>query len=135
MTGIRDRRNSVLATVTGISVAIAGVLVFTRTGLHEAGTADGGTKAAPAAAVRGPGIPPAPGSTQNAPPDPNPGAPTANLKKAANALRLKYKSVTVALLVPAGLGLTNRVDVSLRYGSQGEHITQTYNNQSGNRLL
>jgi len=47
--------------------------------------------------VRGPGIPPAPGSTQNAPPDANPGAPTANLKTVANSLHLHFKSVTVVV--------------------------------------
>ena len=31
---VRDRRTSVLATVTAIIVAVAGVLIFTRTGLQ-----------------------------------------------------------------------------------------------------
>jgi hypothetical protein len=134
-----NRRTSILATVTGISVGVAGVLIFTRPGLPatrdvvpKAATA---TATGPAAGARGPGIPPAPGATQNAPPDANPGAPTANLRTVADALHLNYKSVTVVVTAPPGLGITNRLDVSLRYGDQGEHVTQPYNNSAGNRLV
>jgi hypothetical protein len=132
MNGLKNRRTSILATVTGISVGIAGVLLLTRTPevVFKTDTASNTT-----ADVRGPGIPPAPGATQNAPPDSNHGAPTANLKKVANALHLNYKSVTVVVTAPHGLGLTNRVGIDLRYGSQGEHLAQTYDNRSGNRLL
>ncbi len=132
MNGHTNRGTSILATVTGISVAVAGVLLFTRTPETVVKTT-ASSQTAPG--VRGPGIPPAPGSTQNAPPDANPGAPTANLKTVANSLHLNFKSVTVVVKAPPGLGLTNRVDIDLRYGSQGEHLTQTYDNASGNRLL
>lgn len=133
-----NRRTSILATVTGIRVGLAGVLIFTRPGLPGTPDVDpkaaAATKSVPAVGARGPGIPPAPGSTQNAPPDANPGAPTANLKTVANALHLDYKSVTVVVTAPAGLGITDRLDVSLRFGKEGQHVTQPYDNAAGNRL-
>jgi hypothetical protein len=145
MRGIRYQRNAVLATVTGISVGLAGVLLFARSGTPDdvpraaaatqAGAAATGTGTA--GAVRGPGIPPAPGASQNAPPDPNPGAPTANLKRVAGALQLRHKSVTAVVTLPAGLGVTNRVDVSVLFGNgtQSQRITQAYNNSDGNRFV
>ncbi|HEY2949680.1 MAG TPA: hypothetical protein VGJ53_15005 [Micromonosporaceae bacterium] len=149
MRGIKYQRNAVLATVTGISVGLAGVLLFARSA--PSGTPDDVPRAAAAtqtgaaatrtgtagAAVRGPGIPPAPAASQNAPPDPNPGAPTANLKRVAGALQLRHKSVTAVVTLPAGLGVTNRVDVSVLFGNgaQSQRITQAYNNASGNRFV
>ena len=131
----RNHRTGAVVTATAVAVAVTGALSFGRSDTPEL------VIARPAAAVgtdgnsiRGPGIPPAPGSTQNAPPDPNPGAPTPNIKKVANALHLTNKSVTLVLTVPAGLGLTNRVDVSVGYGTEGKHLTQAYNNESGNRM-
>jgi hypothetical protein len=96
-----------------------------------------GTVPTPGNDVRGPGIPPAPGSSENAPPDPNNGAPTANLKRIANNLHLTYKSVTAVVTLPAGLGVTNRVDVSVLFGTgaQAKRITQSYNNSNGNRIV
>jgi len=138
----RDRRTSVLATVTGVAVAVAGVLLFTRFGLPPT-PGDGRPKAAAATAsastakpgVRGPGIPPAPGGSQNAPPDLNPSGPTANLTRVANALRVSSSSIQVAVFVAAGLNLTARVDISALFGVQGQRVTQTYDNARGNVLV
>jgi hypothetical protein len=139
MNVVRDRRTSVVATITGISIAVAGVLIFTRTdvpGIPPAvPKAAAATNTVPAAGARGPGIPPAPGATQNAPPDANPSAPTSNIHKVADALHLNFKSVTVVVTAPAALGVTNRLDISLRYSNQGQHVTQPYNNSAGNRLV
>jgi hypothetical protein len=135
----------VLATVAGIVVGLAGVLLFVRVG---GSTPDAPSEPTPAAAVmsgsgftgngvRGPGIPPAPGASQNAPPQPDAGAPTANLKRVAGALLLRYRSVSVAVWLPAGLNLTARVDVSVLFdeGGQARRVTQTYDNARGNRFL
>jgi hypothetical protein len=95
------------------------------------------TPRATADTARGPGIPPAPGGSQNAPPNQNPGASTANLKKVAGALHLDRKSVTVVVTLPPGLGVTNRVDVSVDFDERGtsQRITQPYDNTKGNRIL
>ena len=136
----RDRRTSILATVTGISVAVVGVLLVVRTGLP--GTPNG-VVARPAAAekstnsVGGKGIPPTSDYTYSEPPDANP-APTANLKIVKSYLQVKHKSVTVVVALPAGLGITNRVDVSVDFDERGpnhQRITQTYSNAHGNRII
>jgi hypothetical protein len=85
----RDRRISILSTVTGISVAVAGVPLFVRTGSPAT---PNGVAARPAAAekstnsVGGKGIPPSSDYTYSEPPDANP-APTANLEIVARHLQ------------------------------------------------
>jgi hypothetical protein len=120
----------VTGTIALIVVGLTGALLVARG--H-----DPVTPRATADNVRGPGIPPAPGASQNAPPDANPGASTPNLKKVANALHLDHKSVTVAVTLPPGLGVTNRVDVSVDFDERGasKRITQPYDNMRGNRIL
>jgi hypothetical protein len=70
------------ATATGLGVAVPGMLLFTRIGPFDGSEAVPRNAAATGTAQppggRGPGSPPAPGSTQNAPPNPNSDAPTAN---------------------------------------------------------
>src|SRR4051794_21749591 len=131
-------RNGVLAAITVLAVTVAGALLVNRAQQSDAPESSAvrdvanASTAAPANGVRGPGIPPAPGASQNAPPNPNAGAPTANLKRIANALQLRYKSVNAVVTLPAGLNLTHPVGVSVLFGSQ--RVTQPYNNASGNRL-
>ena len=144
MKGIGAWRTSVVATVSGVSVAVAGVLLFARSGpsgptyvVPEA-VAVTSTGPGPAAGARGPGIPPAPGGTQNAPPNPYGDAPTANLKRVANALRVGYKSVNTLVTLPAGLNLTARVDVSVLFDERGngsQRVTQAYDDARGNRFV
>jgi hypothetical protein len=65
-------------------------------------------------------------------------APTENLGRLATALRLKHKSVNGVLLVPAGLNLTNAVEISILWdvlGPRPTRVTQDYNNATGNRAL
>ena len=144
MNVVKDRRPSVVATAAAVVIGLAGVVLFVR--FPRSDPPD--PVAEPAAAVRsgsnagngvrGPGIPPAPGATQNAPPDANPGAPTADLKKVADNLHLNFKSVTVVVTLPPGLGLSNRVDVSVLFdeGSpNAKRITQAYDNAQGNRFV
>jgi hypothetical protein len=146
MRRIVGRSRGLFATATGVIVGLAGVLLFVQ--FQRPDPADPPVLAVPQAVVksapasvgkgvRGPGIPPAPGASQNAPPDPNAGAPTANLKRVANALHLKYKSVTAVVTLPAGLGVTNRVDVSVDFDERGQsqRVTQAYSNADGNRIL
>jgi hypothetical protein len=141
MRGTRNWRNSVLAAVAAIAVAFAGAYLLGRSGRSEAPNQvvrPAAVVRSGADAVRGPGIPPAPGSTQNAPPDPNAGAPTANLRHVANAIEVRAKSVTTVVTLPPGLNLTARVDVSALFdegAAQAKRVTQTYDNTSGNRLL
>src|SRR4051812_26856214 len=79
-------RNGVLAAITVLAVTVTGALLVNRA--QQSGAPESlavrdvanASTAAPANGVRGPGIPPAPGASQNAPPNPNAGAPTANLK-------------------------------------------------------
>jgi hypothetical protein len=140
MTGLRNRRRGALVIAAMISVAVAGVLLFVTTGLPAPPNV---VVARPAAAeqstnsVGGKGIPPSPGYTYSAPPDANP-APTANLKIVSSYLQVKYKSVTVVVTLPRGLGITNRVDVSVDFDERStthQRITQTYDNAHGNRII
>jgi hypothetical protein len=61
-------------------------------------------------------------------------APTANLTKLANAFVQKQKSVTSLITVPAGLGLTKPVTISVSYEGGGT-TTQGYANSSGDHFL
>jgi hypothetical protein len=130
MTPTKNRRTTV-GIAAGIVLGLAGVLLFAR--MPAPLTLESATTNA-----RGPGLPPPPGASQNAPPNPNPGASTANLKTVANALHLNYKSVTVVVTLPAGLGVSNRVDVSVSFDERGPHaqrVTQAYDNANGNRIV
>lgn len=120
----------VMGTIALIGVGLTGAVLVAR-------GYDPVTARATADNARGPGIPPAPGASQNAPPDANPGASTANLKKVANALHLDRRSVTVVVTLPPGLGVTNRVDVSVDFDERGasRRVTQPYDNTRGNRIL
>jgi hypothetical protein len=144
MNMIKNHRPSTMATAVAAAIALAGVALFVQ--LPRPDPVD--PAAEPAAAVRsgsthgpaarGPGIPPVPGATQNAPPDANPGAPTANLAKVANNLHLNFKSTTVVVTLPPGLGITNRVEVSTLFeegAPNAQRITQTYDNGNGNRMV
>jgi hypothetical protein len=65
-------------------------------------------------------------------------AATENLGRLATSLRLKHKSTTAVLTVPAGLNLTNQVEISILWDSLGRsptRATQNYNNATGNRFL
>jgi hypothetical protein len=132
MTPTKNKRTTV-GIAAGVVAGLAGVLLFARMPAPAPVTLESMANNA-----RGPGIPPAPGSSQNAPPNPNPGASTANLKMVANALHLDYKSVTVVVTLPPGLGVSNRVDVSVSFDERGQHaqrITQAYSNSNGNRII
>jgi hypothetical protein len=132
-------RATVLA-VVAVAVVGAGALVLAWSGPSNTPNV---VEARPAAVERstnsvdGKGIPPSSDYTYSAPPDANP-APTANLKIVASYLQLKSKSVTVVVTLPAGLGTTNRVDVSVAFDERGpnsQRITQTYSNAKGNRII
>jgi hypothetical protein len=71
-------------------------------------------------------------SGTNAPAGPFSTAPTENLFRVASHLSLRHKSVTTVVTVPPGLGITNRLEISILFGTQ--RITQNYNEISGNRL-
>lgn len=64
-------------------------------------------------------------------------APTANLSLVANAFQFKAKSLTTLAVIPAGLKLTNPVQVSIGYYSPAgnSRITQSYVAATGNRFL
>jgi hypothetical protein len=145
---------SLLATVTGIGVGIAGVLLFVGfgppAGLDEPNPADAAaTRSGPTAGRPpfpgfptrpGPGIGPStgPGSTTGPPSDVHPNAPTDNLRRLATALRLKHKSTTGVLTVAAGLNLTNPVEVSILWdevSSRPTRATQDYNDATGIRFV
>jgi hypothetical protein len=150
---LSDRRTSVLATVTGISVGIAGVLLFVRFGPTP------GPQAPPDPAAKAyarplpshpriptfpslPGRPPGPTATGDRPGPssdvPHANAPTDNLRRLATALRLKHKSITGVLTVPPGLNLTARVEISMLWdegGPRPTRATQDYNNATGNRFI
>jgi hypothetical protein len=56
----------------------------------------------------------------------------------SNNLHLNNKSVTVVVTLPPGLGITNRVDVSVDFDERGpnhQRVTQAYNNAQGNRII
>ena len=88
------------------------------------------TLAAAGAVLPGPTAPP---PSEGAPPDPFADAPTANLNRLANALQVRNKSVTTVVTAPYGLGIGNRVEISVLFGSR--RVTQVYGNGTGNRLV
>jgi hypothetical protein len=147
---------SVLATVTGISVGLAGVLLFVRFGppgsaeppnpAERANTSSAtanprrpplGMPSFPALPGRQSGSGPSAGSP-SAPAGPSVDAPTENLRKVVAALRFKYKSTTGVLIVPPGLNLTGTVEISMLWdegSSRPTRATQNYNNATGNRSI
>jgi hypothetical protein len=151
----KDRRTSILATVTGIGVGIAGVLLFVQYGPASDPTSPiNPTAAAHAGSVsansRRPGLPTLPPVLEwpgnSASPSSRPGesdvphanAPTDNLRRLATALRLKHKSVTGVLTVAAGLNLTAQVEISILWdfgGPRPTRASQDYNNATGNRFI
>jgi len=123
-----------------MAVAVSGALLFARSGPSDTPNV---VEARPAAvegstnSVEGKGIPPSSDYTYSAPPEANP-APTPNLRIVASYLQVKSRSVTVVVALPAGLGITNRVDVSVAFDERGpnsQRVTQTYNNARGNRII
>jgi len=142
-----DRRTSILATVAGISVGIAGVLLFVRLGpVADSTPPPNPAEAAHANSVSAkrpglPTLPTRPGAAGNSPDTadvPHANAPTDNLRRLATALRLKHKSVTGALTVQAGLNLTATVEISMLWdegGPRPTRATQDYKNATGNRSI
>jgi hypothetical protein len=62
-------------------------------------------------------------------------APTAGLTAIANALLVRTRSVTTTVIVPAGLPVPNRTEVSILYPAAGNpRRTQNYDPVNGNRL-
>ena len=59
--------------------------------------------------------------------------PTTNLTRIANSIQFQHKSVTAAVIVPAGLAPTNPVEVSVLFGDR--RITQSYNSTLGLQLV
>jgi hypothetical protein len=68
----------------------------------------------------------------NAPAGPFSNAPTENLFRIASHLSLRQKSVTSVVTVPAKLGITSPVEISILFGTQ--RITQNYSEANGNRF-
>jgi len=64
-------------------------------------------------------------------------APTANLTQIANSLRLRTRSLTTLITLPANLPVTQSVEVSISYNSTAarQRITQLYLRSTGNRFL
>ena len=92
--------------------------------------------ASPATALA---APPPPGDgvvgprpTENAPPERYTDAPTAGLRKLAQSLTLRYRSVTTIVAAPAHLGLSTPTEISVLFG--GERVTHQYRDSTGNRL-
>jgi hypothetical protein len=154
MRAFRNRRVSVLATVTGVGVGIAGVVLFARFGPPVGPESYDPAEAANASSVAGdPRKPPAgmpslpfpslpggrPGSSSSSPSGaPTVDAPTENLRKVVAALRFTYKSTTGVLIVPPGLNLTGTVEISMLWdegSARPTRATQNYNNATGNRSL
>ena len=159
MRAFRNGRVSVLATVTGISVGLAGVLLFVRfgppVGAESANPAEAANVRSAAGNPRRPplGMPSfpslpghRPGSSPSASAGPSAGpsaaplvdAPTENLRKVVAAVRFKYKSTTGVLMVPPGLNLTGPVEISMLWdegSSRPTRATQNYNNTTGNRSI
>jgi hypothetical protein len=153
--GIANHRVGLLATVTGISVGIAGVLLFvgfgplagsdepnpadaaaTRPGPNVGRPSFPGFPTLPGRPGAGPST--GPGSTTGPPGDVHPNAPTDNLRRLATALRLKHKSTTGVLTVAAGLNLTNPVEVSILWDEvspRPTRATQDYNDATGIRFI
>jgi hypothetical protein len=65
----------------------------------------------------------------NAPAGPFSNAPTENLFRIASHLSLRQKSVTSVVTVPAKLGITSPVEISILFGTQ--RITQNYSEACG----
>jgi hypothetical protein len=149
-----------LATVTGISVGLAGALLFVRFGPPAGGESPNPAEVANASSAAGkphrpplgmPSLPSWPGRSPGSSPTSSPGAsspsesaapsvdaPTENLRKVVAALRFKYKSTTGALIVPPGLNLTGTVEISMLWdegSSRPTRATQNYNNATGNRSV
>ena len=61
-------------------------------------------------------------------------APTPNLTTLANAVTFRISSVTTAITVPAGLTITNPVEVSALF-SDNRRVTQTYAPATGVRIV
>jgi hypothetical protein len=154
MRAFRNRRVSVLATVTGVSLGIAGVLLFVRFGPSVGPeTYDPAERANARSGAGDPRKPPAgmpslpfpswpggrPGSSGPSPSGaPAVDAPTENLRRVVAALRFAYKSTTGVLIVPPGLNLTSTVEISMLWdegSSRPTRATQNYNNATGNRSL
>ena len=92
--------------------------------------------ASPATALA---APPPPGDavvgprpTENAPPERYTDAPTAGLRKLAQSLTFRYRSVTTIVAAPAHLGLSTPTEISVLFG--GERVTQQYRDSTGTRL-
>jgi hypothetical protein len=70
----------------------------------------------------------------NAPPEPNPGAPTPTLRRVAAALHLQNRSVSTLVSVPAGIAIDGGrpFEISVSFG--GTRVTQNYDLVHGNRL-
>jgi hypothetical protein len=151
-----------LATVTGIGVGLAGVLLFVRFGppvdaespnpaeVANASSVAGNAGRPPVGFPSGLAFPSLPGGRPGTDPSTGPGtgpstsagplvdAPTENLRKVAAAVRFKYKSATGVLMVPPGLNLTGPVEISMLWdeGSpRPTRATQNYNNATGNRAI
>jgi hypothetical protein len=60
--------------------------------------------------------------------------PTADIAGVANAITYQAKSVTTLVNVPAGIGVSRNVNISVGYSS-GVRITQDYVPSTGNRFL
>jgi hypothetical protein len=164
MRGFTDRRLGLLATVTGAAVGLVGLLLFAGFGPlagpeppsnpAEAANArpavsnsDRPDPAGPSSSPSVPGPSSASGrSSGPSRPEDSPSAsagayvdaPSENLRRLASALQFKYKSTTAVLRVPAGLGLTAAVEISVLWDEAGlrpTRATQDYNNATGNRSL
>lgn len=63
--------------------------------------------------------------------------PTDNLTKVANAVEVRFKSLTTIVQFKPGLAVTQPVDISVGYYSPAGsyRVTQTYSPGSGNRFL
>jgi hypothetical protein len=72
-------------------------------------------------------------SGTNAPAGPFSTAPTENLYQIASHLSLRHKSVSTVVSVPAGLPITNNVEISVLFGTQ--RLTRNYSRATINRLL
>jgi hypothetical protein len=158
MRSFKNRQVRILATVTGISVGIAGVLLLIRFGppaSPESPPDPAEAANARSANSRWPGLPTFPsfpgrsglpggsGSPGGSPsPTPTGGpyanAPTDNLRKVAAGLQFRYKSTTGLMTVPAGLNLTAPVEISVLWDETGPRrtrVTQDYTNATGNRSI
>jgi hypothetical protein len=153
---LRNRRASVLATVTGIIVGIAGVLVFIRFGPPvgaespnpaERANTGSATGKSPRPPVGMPSFPGLPGHQSGSGPSagspsvsagPSVDGPTDNLRKVKAAARFAYKSTTGVYTVPPGLNLTGTVEISVLWdegSARPTRATQNYNNATGNRSV